>query len=59
MKIKVKLDPKTQQTYLDLKDFEPFINIKKVVYIQYVEENDAIILKFYDKNKKILKPKQK
>lgn len=59
MNITVKTDPKTQEAYLDLKDFAPFINIKKVVYIQYVEENGAIILKFYDKNKKILKPKQK
>lgn len=58
MKITVKTNPKTHEIYIDLQDFASFINIKKVAYVNYTEENDTIILKFYDKNKKILKPKK-
>lgn len=58
MQIKVKQDPETNQCFLDINDFKSLVNIKKVAFYELNEENDSLSLKFYDKNKKLLKIKK-
>ena len=58
--IKTKQDPKTGQVYLDIKDFSSLVDTSKVSYytLETVDDDGkmALILKFYDKNKKLIEP---
>jgi hypothetical protein len=46
------------QAYLNLEDFKDFYDIDKVVYYDFENiENKALIVKFYDKNKELVLPK--
>lgn len=60
--IKVKKD-KEGNAYLDLKDFKDIVNIAKVKKYTLEEVNDdediCLILKFYDKNNKVINVKVK
>ena len=66
--IKVKHDKKTDQHYLDLKDFKSIINTKKVKYYSLEPvldcgddggtENKALVLKFYDKDRNLIEAKK-
>lgn len=44
-----------------LKEFKEFIDIKKVKYYEFKKRRNSkiLVLKFYDKNKKLLKPNTK
>lgn len=59
--IKVKKDRKTQECYLDIKDFKDSFDISKIEsYTLESSNNDGyqvLILKFYDKDGNIIKPK--
>ncbi len=59
--IKVKSDPVTKESYLDVQDFSDYVDTKKVKYYTLETIHDdsdiALILKFYDKNKKVINGK--
>jgi len=65
--IKVKHDKESNEHYLDLKDFKGIVNIKKVKSYTLEPvmdcsdegETQALILKFYDKDGKVIEAKKK
>lgn len=43
--------------YVTLSDFSPYMDVSKVTYyLVKIKKNGTIKLKFYDKNKKLVKP---
>jgi hypothetical protein len=59
MKVTVKHDKKTDEYYFDIHDFKDIIDISKVVSYKMDKEDGGFTIKFYDKNDKLIKPKQK
>ena len=55
--VKVKYDDKTKDYFLDIKDLlvDSKIKIKSVKFYTLEESNESLILKLYDKNKKIIR----
>lgn len=58
--IKIKTDKKTQEQYLDIKQFSDFVDITKIQYYEMKEVTlddgtKGISLMFYDKEKKVIK----
>lgn len=45
--------------YIDLESLQKFIDIRKVEFYSVREKNGRLILKFYDKKRKIIKPSKK
>jgi len=58
MKVTIKYDKKTKEYYFDIDDFKDLIDISKVVTYKLDREDGGFTIKFYDKNKKLIKPKQ-
>lgn len=59
MNIKVRKNKDTDENYLALNDFKDIVNIDKVKYYKLTEKDGVLLLSFYDKNKKLLKTKDK
>lgn len=51
----VKYDKKTKEHYLDINDFKDVVDISKVTYYELETEEGSVFVKFYDKNKKLIK----
>lgn len=46
----------SKEGFVNLSDFDKYLDISKVVFYSLKEKNGCIHLKFYDKNKKVVKP---
>lgn len=44
--------------YLSIEDFKDFVDLGRIVYYSVSVKKDKIVVKFYDKNKKIIKDKK-
>jgi len=58
--IKIKTDKKTQEQYLDIKQFADFLDTSKIHYyemneVKLEDGTKGISLMFYDKEKKVIK----
>jgi hypothetical protein len=52
-KINIKVHP---GGILFLEDFKKFLDISKVVFYSMKDNKGTVVLKFYDKNKKLIRP---
>lgn len=56
MNIEIKYDKETDTYYLDLEDLKAFIDVSKIQYYKlWSLKNQNLIIKFYDRKKKLLK----
>lgn len=43
--------------YLSIEEFKDFVDLGRIVYYSVSMKKDKIVVKFYDKNKKIIRTK--
>jgi hypothetical protein len=55
--MKVQFDESTGEYYLKLEDLKPYVDTELVVYSELEDNGDSLIIKFYDKDKNLLKTK--
>jgi hypothetical protein len=57
--IKVKLNSKTGEHYIDLKDLSDLVDVKKVKFYEMkIKKDKSVRLKLFDSNKKLIKLKK-
>lgn len=53
--IKTQIDADTQDCYFNLNDFSDIVDISRVYYYELkMEENQTLIVKFFDKEEKLI-----
>jgi len=59
MQVQIKKDESSGESYLDIEDFKDIVDIKKVEYysLDFTDHGDLIVT-FFNKKKKVVKPKK-
>lgn len=57
MEIKVK-NLENGDCFIDIKEFSHLYDVSKIKFYELTEKDNSIVLKFFDKNKKVLIPNE-